>query len=141
MKSKGLGNVALRLLVVLCTNNRNGSPMRLKDVAENAKLSLSYLERAASTLKTNGYIRGTRGPGGGYVLSPKYLSKGLWELVSVGEILALFEGAPHRTKTMVPPDEIDWLSIDEAMRQDSDAVTVGTLVKAGIKHRARLTQA
>ncbi|MGR3914196.1 MAG: Rrf2 family transcriptional regulator [Gammaproteobacteria bacterium] len=46
-----------------------GAPVTLKSIAENQGISLPYLEQLFSMLRRGKLVRGTRGPGGGYVLA------------------------------------------------------------------------
>ena len=43
-------------------------PVNLNDIAERQGISAKYLWQIVNLLKTAGFVRGTRGPKGGYVL-------------------------------------------------------------------------
>ncbi len=48
---------------------RNSASVTLRTIAENQKISLSYLEQLFAKLRKHGLVKGVRGPGGGYRLS------------------------------------------------------------------------
>lgn len=51
------------------SNQDDGSPVPLSDIAGASNISLSYLEQLFAGLRRNGLVRSYRGPGGGYVLA------------------------------------------------------------------------
>ena len=62
------GRHAVSALVEL---GRRGAkqPVRLYEIAEQTRISLSYLEQLFSGLRRQGLVRSYRGPGGGYILA------------------------------------------------------------------------
>lgn len=56
-------------------------PVALASISERQNISLSYLEQLFRLLRENGYVKSSRGPGGGYTLG-KSLSE-----VTVAEII------------------------------------------------------
>lgn len=52
----------------LSINQRHG-PVALKSISASQGISLSYLEQLFSKMRRCNLVRGTRGPGGGYVLA------------------------------------------------------------------------
>ena len=85
MKITTRGRYALNLMLDMVTNS-NGSPIKLRDIAERQKISDKYLEQIVSTLNKAGLIRSVRGSQGGYFLVRKP------EEYTVGEILRITEG-------------------------------------------------
>lgn len=61
-------------------------PVSLSEIAEGENLSLPYLEQIFSPLRHAGIVKGTRGIGGGYVLSKPP------EKISVGDIVRILDG-------------------------------------------------
>lgn len=57
-----------------------GLPVKVQDIAKRQQLPIRYLEHILNKLKKSDFIRGTRGPGGGYVLAKDP------HLISVGDI-------------------------------------------------------
>lgn len=67
MKVSTKGRYGLRTLMDIATHQKNG-PVNLQDIAERQGISAKYLWQIVNLLKTAGFVRGTRGPKGGYVL-------------------------------------------------------------------------
>lgn len=61
--------------------NRDQGPVTLADISGSQRISLSYLEQLFASLRSNGLVRGVRGPGGGY-----HLAKALGE-ISIADIV------------------------------------------------------
>lgn len=85
MKITTRGRYALNLMLDIVTNS-NGSPVKLRDIAERQKISDKYLEQIVATLNKAGLIRSIRGSQGGYLLVREP------EEYTVGEILRVTEG-------------------------------------------------
>jgi len=47
----------------------NAGPVTLADISQCQGISLSYLEQLFAKLRSNGLVKGVRGPGGGYRLA------------------------------------------------------------------------
>lgn len=62
------GRYAVTAMIDLSLNQEKG-PVTLKSISENQGISLSYLEQLFSKMRKSRLVRGTRGPGGGYVLA------------------------------------------------------------------------
>lgn len=58
----------LRALVYLARNGQ-GNPLSLSGIADAEEIPIRYLEQIFGRLRSANFIRGRRGPGGGYVLS------------------------------------------------------------------------
>ena len=68
MRISTRGRYALRTMVDLAQHSGDGL-VTLKDVAARQELSQKYLEQIVTQLSKAGFVRGTRGPQGGYRLS------------------------------------------------------------------------
>ena len=68
MKLSTKGRYAVMAMVDL-TENSNGKPVALADIAQRQEISLSYLEQLFAKLRRGGLLRSVRGPGGGYLLA------------------------------------------------------------------------
>ena len=79
------GRYALRVMIDLAMHSDDGR-VSLSDISKRQKISLKYLENITSILVKAGYVDGTRGRGGGYVLTKPTAE------YSVSEILKLTEG-------------------------------------------------
>ena len=62
------GHYAVTAMIDLAMH-QPGAPVTLKSIAENQGISLPYLEQLFAMLRRGNLVRGTRGPGGGYVLA------------------------------------------------------------------------
>lgn len=79
------GRYALRVMVDLGQHYSSG-PIPLKDIAQRQEVSKKYLEIIIRDLVKAGFLKGSSGKGGGYILCRKP------EEYSVGEILEATEG-------------------------------------------------
>ena len=68
MKVSTKGRYALRVMLDLAINN-TGEYIPLKDISERQNISLKYMEQIISVLKKEGFLKSTRGNGGGYKLA------------------------------------------------------------------------
>lgn len=80
------GRYALRMMIDLAENSRDGAYIAMKDIAERLEISKKYMEQIMPVLVKNGLVEGMQGQGGGYRLTRKP------EDYRVGEILRLTEG-------------------------------------------------
>ena len=67
MKISTKGRYGLRTLMDISVHQTNG-PVNLGDIAGRQGISAKYLWQIVNLLKTAGFVRGTRGPKGGYIL-------------------------------------------------------------------------
>ncbi|MEN8209640.1 MAG: Rrf2 family transcriptional regulator [Candidatus Fermentibacteria bacterium] len=78
---------ALRVLARMArlANSGHVQPVSLALLSEQEQVSVRYLEQIFGLLRSNGLVKGKRGPGGGYVLGlpPKEIS--LFDVVDVLE--------------------------------------------------------
>jgi len=58
----------MRALAVLAENYKK-RPVSAKEISQKEEMSLSFLEQLLARLRKHGVIKGTRGPGGGFVLT------------------------------------------------------------------------
>ena len=67
MRISTKGRYGLRTLMDIAVHQTKG-PVNLNDIAERQGISAKYLWQIVNLLKTAGFVRGTRGPKGGYIL-------------------------------------------------------------------------
>lgn len=86
MKISTKGRYALRTLIDLAQHSDQGL-VALKDIAGRQEISQKYLEQIVTQMSKAGFLKGVRGPQGGYRLArdPKD--------VNVAEILEAIEGS------------------------------------------------
>ena len=133
MKISTKGRYALRLMIDLAVNYE-GSPIRIKDIAERQNISNKYLEQIIAILNKAGYVKSVRGPQGGYMLKKKP------EEYTVGMILRLTEGSLAPV-ACVEEDETDcerqdgcvtyllWKKMADAVNGVVDTTTLKDLVE------------
>ena len=131
MKISTKGRYALRLMLDLAVNN-NGTPIRLRDVAERQEISEKYLEQIIGILNRAGYVRSVRGAMGGYILTRDPSD------YTVGEILRLTEGSLSPVECAEIPGTCDkekncatailWKKLADAVSQVIDNVTLADLL-------------
>lgn len=85
MKISTKGRYALRIMLDLAQNH-TGSFIPLRDISERQDITVKYMEQIISVLSKAGYLKSSRGNGGGYRLAraPKDYR--------IGEILRTMEG-------------------------------------------------
>ena len=74
------GRYAVTAMIDLAMHQPQG-PVTLKSISENQGISLSYLEQLFSMLRRSNLVKGTRGPGGGYLLARNV------DLISMADIV------------------------------------------------------
>lgn len=80
------GRYALRIMVSLAQRRDEGR-ISLAEISKQQGISLKYMETIISVLAKAGYVSGSRGKGGGYVLTREP------QEYTVGSILELTEGS------------------------------------------------
>ena len=60
MKISTKGRYALRLMLDIALNEKEGEPVRIKDIARRQDLSCKYLEQIISALHKAGYVLSIR---------------------------------------------------------------------------------
>ena len=86
MKITTKGRYAVRVMIDLA-ENAGSAVVPLRGISERQEVSLKYLEQIITILSKAGYVRGERGPLGGYCLSkdPKD--------ITAADIVMLIEGS------------------------------------------------
>lgn len=85
MKISTRGKNAVKIMLDLANHN-DGSPVKLKDIAQRQNVSLKYMEQIVSLLQRNALIKSVKGASGGYIL--KYPT----ESYTIKQILTATEG-------------------------------------------------
>ena len=75
------GRYAVTAMLDLAINHDNES-VTLRNIAENQKISLSYLEQLFAKLRKQDLVKGMRGPGGGYRLARNADDISIAEIIS-----------------------------------------------------------
>lgn len=140
MKISTKGRYGMRLMLDLALHS-NGAYIPLKEVASRQELPEKYMEQIITPLSRAGYLKGVRGAQGGYQLTR---SAGEY---TVGMILRTMEG----DLSVVSPVDIHqetgdiaahlvvnsvWASINEAIEQVVDRITLADLIEEYNRHAA-----
>jgi Rrf2 family iron-sulfur cluster assembly transcriptional regulator len=80
MKISTKGRYAVSALIEIALNQEKG-PVTLSELASMQGISLSYAEQLFASLRKQGLVKGTRGPGGGFKLARQPVE------ITVGEII------------------------------------------------------
>jgi len=68
MRLSTKGRYSVTAMLDLAIHDRAG-PVTLADISQCQGISLSYLEQLFAKLRSDGLVKGVRGPGGGYRLA------------------------------------------------------------------------
>ena len=85
------GRYAVTAMLDLALNQSKGA-VTLQDIALKQEISLSYLEQLFAKLRSDGLVKGTRGPGGGYRLAQSA------ETISVAAIISAVDEKADMTR-------------------------------------------
>ena len=118
----------------IALNEKNGNPVRIKDIAHRQELSGKYLEQIISVLNKAGFVKSIRGPQGGYLLT-KQPSE-----YTVGMILRLTEGSLSPVSCLDDENNICerldecativlWRKLNDAISGVVDTVTLEDLIE------------
>lgn len=135
MRISTKGRYALRLMLDIAMHQSDGSPVRIKDIANRQELSNKYLEQIISVMNKAGFVRSIRGAQGGYLLTKEPSE------YTVGMILRITEGSMSpvvclegEDNSEISCDNIDncvtiklWKQLDDAIRGVVDHVTLQDL--------------
>jgi Rrf2 family iron-sulfur cluster assembly transcriptional regulator len=80
MKISTKGRYAVSALIEIALNQDKG-PVTLSELASMQGISLSYAEQLFASLRKQGLVKGTRGPGGGFKLARQA------DEITIGEII------------------------------------------------------
>lgn len=134
MKISTKGRYALRLMLDIALNEKEGEPVRIKDIACRQNLSNKYLEQIISALHKAGFVRSIRGPQGGYLLTRQPSQ------YTVGMILRLTEGSLSPVSCLDGEENVCerleecatimlWQQLNDAINNVVDKVTLQDLVE------------
>ncbi len=76
------GRYAVTAMIDLALNQPNRGSVTLKTIAENQQMSVPYLEQLFAKLKSQGLVRGVRGPNGGYRLMRSAEDISIFEIIN-----------------------------------------------------------
>lgn len=85
MKISTKGRYALSIMAYLAKNYDEDRYVTLKEISENEKISLKYLEKIISLLNKDNYLISLRGSEGGYKLAKAPKEYTLYDIISSAE--------------------------------------------------------
>ena len=106
MKISTKGRYGLRTLMDISIHQTPG-PVNLNDIAERQGISAKYLWQIVNLLKTAGFVRGTRGPKGGYVLIRDPADITMLDVIQLSKALLLSSNV-WMIRITAPAREIVW---------------------------------
>jgi Rrf2 family protein len=126
------GDYGVRALIDLAKHTGEG-PVQRAEIARRRKIPESYLDHLLAQLRRAGYLRSTRGPGGGHELTKAPAD------ITLLEVLESLEGslAPIECVNEAPGSEAGalcgqqwvWQGIYSVMRDRLEHITVADLVE------------
>jgi Rrf2 family protein len=110
------GDYGVRALIDLALHDGEG-PVQRAEIAERRQIPESYLDHLLAQLRRDGFIRSTRGPGGGH-----QLAKTPTEIC----LLHVLESLEHKT---LCGQQWVWRDLYDEMRGKLAAISIADLVK------------
>lgn len=129
MKLSTRGRYGLKAMFQLALYSGKG-PIPLKQIADEQKLSESYLEQLFAALRKEGLINSVRGAQGGYMLSREPRE------ITVGQILRCLEGDMAPSDCVIDSDgfgcsnedecvtKLVWIKIKDSVDEVIDSITL-----------------
>ena len=134
MKISTKGRYALRLMLDIALHEKEGRPVRIKDIASRQDLSCKYLEQIISARHKAGYVRSIRGPQGGYLLTrtPSQYTAGMILRLTEGSLapVSRLEGEENTCSRLNEcATVILWQKLNDAISGVVDTVTLQDLLE------------
>ena len=132
MKISTRGRYALRLMLDLALHE--GEYVSIKSISQRQEISSKYLEQIIISLTKSGFVKGLRGPQGGYMLSrtPEEYTIGMILELMEGELVpvACMEDNPNKCSRSESCVTLDvWKQINDAISNVVDNITLADLVR------------
>lgn len=100
------------------------SPITLSELAERQGISLSYAEQLFAGLRKHKLVKGTRGPGGGFVLAREP------ERVTIAEIIeAVYPRDSNRSGASEAPSAPLWDRLDERVDSFLEKISLAETIQ------------
>jgi len=132
MKISTKGRYGLRTLMDIAVHQAKG-PVNLNDIAERQGISAKYLWQIVNLLKTAGFVRGTRGPKGGYVLLRDPAA------ITLLDVIQILEGPVSLVECVDDPDfcvrvencvaHSVWEEVSQAVRAALRQITLAEILR------------
>lgn len=132
MKISTKGRYGLRTLMDIARHQEQG-PVNLNHIAQRQGISAKYLWQIVNLLKTAGFVRGTRGPKGGYVLIKST------DTITLLDIIQVLEGPVTLVECVDDPDicartgqcvaHSVWDEISQTIRAALEKITLAEILR------------
>lgn len=107
-----------------------GKPITLSELAAKQGISLSYAEQLFAGLRDHKLVKGTRGPGGGFILSREP------NTISIAEIIeAVYDRESNRSTNDEAPSSDLWNNLDKQVDNFLENIDLATAI-AGVNANA-----
>lgn len=128
MKISTKGRYALRMMIDLAVYGE-GNRISLKDISARQEISVKYLEQIAAVLTKAGYITGTRGAQGGYMLARAAEDYTVGDILrmtehSLAPVTCLEDGSAQCARCDSCPTVGFWKGLYQAITDYVDSVTL-----------------
>lgn len=132
MKISTKGRYGLRTLMDIAAHQATG-PVNLNDMAERQGISAKYLWQIVNLLKMAGFVRGTRGPKGGYILIRDPHSITLLDVIQVLEgpvsLVECVDDPTYCSRAENCVAHSVWSEVSQAVRQALANVTLAEILR------------
>lgn len=99
------------------------NPITLSELAAKQGISLSYAEQLFAGLREHKLVKGTRGPGGGFVLAREA------DTISIAEIIeAVYDRDSNRSKNDDAPSSDLWNQLDQQVDSFLEGINLATAI-------------
>jgi Rrf2 family protein len=132
MKISTKGRYGLRTLMDISIHQTKG-PVNLNDIADRQGISAKYLWQIVNLLKTAGFVRGTRGPKGGYILIRDPAD------ITMLDIIQVLEGPISLVECVDDADFCDrmencvahsvWMDVSQVIRGALEKITLAEILR------------
>jgi len=122
MKLSAKAEYACLAILALARPHADGSPLRIREIAEAHEIPERYLVQILLQLKGAGLVHSTRGAAGGYRLARPA------EAISLGEVLEAIDGPGGPPREANGPAARVLAAIWEKLRASEKAVLGGTSI-------------
>lgn len=135
MKISTKGRYGLRAIVDLAIHSED-KPINLGSIAKRQGVSMNYLEQAFAIFKKAGFVKGTKGPTGGYQLNREPKSISVFEILEAleGE-LSIVEEKEKSTLMSQCVQQLVWQPIEDQINQLLNQLTLEDLIKDYYKQK------
>jgi Rrf2 family protein len=127
MKLSAKAEYACLAVIALARQGSNGTPVRVREIAEANSIPERYLVQILLQLKGSGLVASTRGASGGYRLARPASS------ISLGEVLTAIDGPEPPPREALEPAaqalSLVWKHVRAAERAVLDQISIAQLAE------------